>query len=235
MTQVKRRILGFSDSPSVFVPSWKPAHFFQLMLDTVAAENPKIYYIGAAKAEDPRRIMEFYSLAARFQCQPELFRLFDMKSDDPDSYFADADIIFIDGGVTRNLLALFNEWQVVPALQAAYQRGVLLAGASAGICLLFDWCITDSIKTRIQPMSCLGILSGSVCPHFDVRQDRRDIMHTLMVTNKSALPGLGLADKTAALFVDEVFERGFTLDPEAGIHRFLTSADKVEFPELQSL
>lgn len=225
---VQKKVLGFSDSSSVFAAQWQNPVFFNLMLKLSGVSNPHIYYIGAAAGDDPKRINDFLDIAKRCTCHTTVFRLFNMSSDSIDDYFKDADIIFIDGGVTRNLLALLNEWDVIPALRRAYETGVLLAGASAGISMLFDWCITDSIKTRIQAIQGIGLLAGTVCVHYDVREDRQHVLNNLLQCDKPPLPAFGLCDGTAVLFENDVLSQAFSIKPDVSVFEFVGSGQRID-------
>lgn len=218
-----RRILGISDSSSVFVPSHEAPLLFELIrAKTLVPENevPVICYIGAARGDRPERTADFFKLAERAGFQPSSLDLYAMKTDDSQAYFQRTDAIFIDGGVTRNLIALLKEWNVTEALCQAYQRGTLIAGASAGISMLFDWCISDSIKTSIQPVRGIGLLKGAVCAHYDVLEARRTTLDNLLRAEPTALPAFGVEDGVAFLFENEAFVEAFTIRPDAKLHVF---------------
>lgn len=218
-----RRILGISDSKSVFVPSYKDPLLFELIrAKTLIPENnvPTICYIGAAKGDRPERTADFFKLAERVGFQPSSLDLYAMNTGDSQAYFQSTDAIFIDGGVTRNLIALLKEWNVIEALRQAYQGGTLIAGASAGISMLFDWCISDSIKTSIQPVQGIGLLKGAVCAHYDALEARRITLDNLMRAEPTAFPAFGVEDGVAVLFENEVFVEAFTIRPNAKLHMF---------------
>jgi len=218
VTAPKRRILGISDSTSLFAPVWREPVLMRKIAELTGVTGPVIYYIGAANGDDPRKIGDFTELARRVGAQPEVFRVFAMTCQNPGAYFRGADAIFIDGGSTRNLLALLREWDAVEPLFDAYRRGVLLAGASAGISCLFDWCISDSILTQLTPVRGLGILAGTVCAHYDARPDRQAALLRLIDDDPNALPAYGLEEGVAALFVDERFVESYTNRPGGRLH-----------------
>lgn len=225
MKSPKRRILGISDSASVFAPVWREPVLMRKIAELTDVADPVIYYIGAAAGDDPRRIGDFIQLARRVGARPEAFRVFAMTCQDPDDYFKDADAIFIDGGSTRNLLALLREWNVIAPMFDAYRQGVLIAGASAGISCLFEWCISDSILTKLTPVRGIGILAGTVCAHYDTRQGRQAVLRQLIDDNPNALPAYGLEDGVAALFVNECYVESYTNRPGARIHVVERSVD----------
>ena len=221
-----RRILGISDSKSVFVDAHKQPLLLQLARDqtsTPSGTTPCICYIGAATGDRPDRIASFFNLAQRAGFRPTSLDLFAMKTGNPQAYFANADVVFIDGGVTRNLLALFREWNVVDALIEAYQQGALIVGASAGISMLFEWCVSDSIKSDIQPVKGIQLLKGSFCAHYDALESRRNTLAELVRSEPSALPAYGLEDGVAILFENEQLVETFAVRRNAKLHLFQPS------------
>ena len=201
---IRRRILGISDSKAVFVPAWRAPEYFELMVRLTGKARPNACYIGAAKGDNPERIGAFFELANRVGCSPSALRLFSMTTENPDAYFSNSDLIFIDGGVTRNLVALMREWNVIEPLLKAYERGALIVGASAGISMLFDWCVSDSVRTKMLPVRGIGLLKGAVCAHYDVSSERRSVLHGMMQDDRyNALPAYGLEDGVSVLFEDE--------------------------------
>lgn len=52
-------------------------------------------------------------------------------------------------------------------LRSAYERGVVLAGGSAGSLCWYESGVTDSIPGKLSAIKCLGWLEGSHCPHYD--------------------------------------------------------------------
>lgn len=219
MTVVKR-ILGISDSNSVFVPEWQRPEMFELIVGMSDRPRPRICYVGAARGDNPNRIAEFFELANRTRCEPFALKLFNMITDDPEEYFKGVDIVFIDGGATRNLIALMREWNAIEPLVRAYERGVVIAGASAGISMLFDWCVSDSIKTEIRPLQGVGILKGTVCAHYDVNQSRREVLENLIANKREALPAYGLEDGVAALFEDGHLKKVYSKQADRVLHVF---------------
>lgn len=223
----RRRILGISDSQSVFVPAWKQLDFIDLIRAHANSSSPSICYIGAARGHQPERAADFHQLANRVGCRVTSLDLFAMATGDPRAYFAGADAVFIDGGVTRNLIALLREWDAVDALIDAYRDGMLISGASAGISMMFDWCVSDSIKTDIRPVRGIGLLKGAICAHYDVLEARRVVLDELIRTTQNALPAYGLEDGLAVLFEDEALTETFSIRPDAKLHLFEPGNDTV--------
>ena len=112
------------------------------------------------------------------------------------------DAIYVGGGNTRSLLALWREWGLDVALRSAYQRGVVLGGISAGMICWFEYGITDSVPGALSPLPCLGWLPGSACPHYDGEAERRPAFHRLLAEGRIP-PGYAADDGVALHFIDD--------------------------------
>ncbi len=198
-----RQALAISDSASIFAPAWQRPLMLEYLLSLSPSDNPVLLYVGTAKGDSAYRIAQFYQLAERVRCRPKVLSFFELDSGDPRRFFVGADIIFIDGGSTRNLLAIMREWDALPALQRAYDSGVIVAGASAGASVLFDWCITDSARQELAPLEGIGMLSGSICVHHGVRPDRETTFSSFLEGGDAAFPAYGLEDGVALHFLNE--------------------------------
>ena len=84
------------------------------------------------------------------------------------------------GRNTANMLAAWRVHGFDKALKAALSCGTILTGLSAGSICWFEQGVTDSYGAELQPMDCLGFLSGSNCPHYDGEANRRPAYHRLL-------------------------------------------------------
>jgi dipeptidase E len=142
-------------------------------------ERPRVLYIGTAAAEDPESALRMYD---RFGPMVELTRLefFPWPPEDLRSTLLDQDLIFVGGGNTANMLAIWRVHGVDELLREALDRGVVLSGSSAGGICWFAEGITDSFGPQLDKMDCLGFLPGSFCPHYDDEELRRPRYHALI-------------------------------------------------------
>jgi dipeptidase E len=121
-------------------------------------------------------------------------------SGDNDGVALAQDVIYVGGGSTANLLAIWRLHGFDRVLRAAWNAGVVLAGISAGAICWFEAGITDSFGPPFRALhDGLGFLSGSCCPHFDGEEQRRPVLHRLL---RGGFPaGLALDEGAAAHFV----------------------------------
>jgi dipeptidase E len=127
--------------------------------------------------------------------------LFDRTVDDLTDFLCDQDIIFVGGGNTLSMLAVWRAHGVDQALRAAWEAGVVLTGGSAGSLAWYECGTTDSYSLdRAEPLhDGLGFLSGSHCPHFDGEEQRRPLYHKLIADGFPA--GIAMDDDAAVHYV----------------------------------
>ena len=101
-----------------------------------------------------------------------------------------ADVIYVGGGNTKSLMALWRDWGVDKVLKQAYENGTIMCGSSAGGICWFEQGCTDSIWP-LGVVNALGFLNGSFCPHLDTEKER-DGRYTTLVNNQDILAGIAL-------------------------------------------
>jgi len=182
----------------VAMGGWHRAHL-DLMLELTGAARPRLLYVPTAAADDPGRILQFHELASMLDCVPEHLRLFGIP-DAPVERVARADAVLVSGGNTANMLAVWRVHGVDGALRAAWERGAVLGGGSAGANCWFEASLTDSFGDELQPLrDGLGLLGGSFCPHYDGEPERRPA-YTRLVAEGTLPPGIACDDAAAAWF-----------------------------------
>lgn len=164
--------------------------------------NPKVCFIGTASGDAENYIARFYQFFEKEQCQPSHLSLFHPSTRDLEGFLLEKDIIYVGGGNTKNLLALWKEWELDKILRKAWEKGIVLAGISAGSICWFEEGVTDSYGDGLEPLACLGFLKGSNCPHYDGEADRRSSYQSLVASDKIK-SGLAADDGVAIHFIDQ--------------------------------
>ncbi|MFI5266332.1 MAG: Type 1 glutamine amidotransferase-like domain-containing protein [Chloroflexota bacterium] len=173
----------------------------RFVLDLTGKPRPRILYIPTANGDSPEGIVMFYEAFSQESCQPSHLPLFMRKHEDLAPVILDQDVIYVGGGNTANMLAVWRIQGVDKLLRQAWDNGTVLCGASAGSICWFEGGITDSFGLQLAELhDGLGFLSGSNCPHYDSEALRRPA-YTQAVAN-SFLPGLAAEDAVAFHFVD---------------------------------
>ena len=153
------------------------------ILNQVKKSNPNILFIPTASAEDKSYILNFYNCFSKLKCKPDHLSFF-QRTPRLDGLVNKADIIYIGGGNTKSMLAVWREWKLDLLLEKAYLKGKVLCGVSAGAICWFEQGITDSWASNLNVMSCLGFLEGMCCPHYQEESQRRPSVHTMLKDKK---------------------------------------------------
>lgn len=163
--------------------------------------NPRVLFVPTASGDAKGDIERFYRAFRRFQCRPAHLPLFHRTDADVRTPILSADLIYVDGGNTANLLAIWRVHGVDLALREAWRSGVVLCGVSAGAICWFRSGVTDSFGVELQPLTnSLGFLRGSFCPHYDGEPRRRPAFHRFV--GEGRLPGGYAADDGAAILFE---------------------------------
>ena len=176
--------------------------------------NPKICFIPTASGDSENYITRFYNFFENQPCQPSHLSLFKPPSRNLTNYLLDKDILYVGGGNTKNLLILWKEWGLDIILRKAWEKGVLLAGISAGSICWFEEGVTDSYGEGLEPIKCLGFLRGCNCPHYDGEEERRPSYHKLIKSGEIK-PGVATDDGVAIHYVDQKIHRVVSSRPKS--------------------
>lgn len=171
------------------------------ILKQAGKETPKICYIGTASGDAESMIDKFYSFFSEQNCMPSHLSLFKPHVRDLESYILAKDIIYVGGGNTKNLLALWKEWGLDEILFKAMEQGIVLAGISAGSICWFEEGLTDSYGDGLEPLKALGFIEGSNCPHYDGESERRPTYQKL-VDEGILRSGIAADDGAAVHYID---------------------------------
>lgn len=180
--------------------------------------RPRVCFLPHATDDPNRTTVAFFKAFSALETRPSVLSLFAPHTADLEGFLLEQDAIYVGGGNTKSMLALWREWELDRILRLASAQGVVLAGVSAGANCWFEQCTTDSIPGKISGLNCLGFLSGSFTPHFDGEAERRPTVHRLLA-ERAILPGYAADDGAGLLFRDGQLEAVFTSRPQARAFR----------------
>ncbi|MFL6694162.1 MAG: Type 1 glutamine amidotransferase-like domain-containing protein [Ramlibacter sp.] len=139
-------------------------------------DRPRVLYLGTAVGDSERAQLKFMRLFTQLGCEPDTLAFFpyDMKRDYAQAV-RDADLVYVGGGNTVAMLAVWREFGFDLALRDAWDNGTVLAGISAGANCWFAQYVTDSVPGGgIRPG--LGWVPGTFCPHLDSEAWRQTML-----------------------------------------------------------
>lgn len=207
----ERRIVAFGGlGPHEAVPHPLLAY----TLGLTGRARPKVAFIPTARGDMTEALAIFETRLPEEHAERSHLGLFDRTIDDIEAYLLAQDVIWVSGGNTVSMLAVWRAHGVDRALRAAWEAGVILCGGSAGSLAWFEGGTTDSFNLeRLEPLrDGLGFLPGTHCPHYDGEEQRRPLYHRLVA---EGLPGgIAIDDDAAVLFTGT--ERAEVVSARAG-------------------
>lgn len=142
------------------------------ILQQVDKETPSICFIPTATGDNEGYKNNFYSTFTKLNCNPSHLDFF-KRTPDLEELINDQDVIFVGGGNTKSMLAVWKDWKLDEILQKAYKNGVVMSGVSAGAICWFKKGVTDSWAKDLKIMECMGFIHANCCPHYDEELQRR--------------------------------------------------------------
>ena len=165
-----------------------PAGLFLEALRLSGKERPRVLFVMTATGDDPARLAMAYQAVSRLSVDADHLSLFTMPNQDVEEAVGRADVVWVGGGSVANLLALWRLHGVDDAMRAAWERGAVLAGVSAGsIC----WHVggpTDSYGPTLRlEKPALGLIPYGNGVHYDSEEQRRPLLHRLVADGELPL------------------------------------------------
>jgi peptidase E len=141
-----------------------------------------VCFLPTASGDSESYVANFYRSYSPRDCHPTDLALFRRTVVDLKSLLLAQDLIFVGGGNTANMLAIWRVHGVDRILREAWEAGIVLAGISAGAICWFEACVTDSFGLGLDGMrDGLGFLHGSACPHYNSEARRRPVYRELVL------------------------------------------------------
>ncbi|MGB7414313.1 MAG: peptidase E [Thermosynechococcaceae cyanobacterium] len=175
------------------------------ILEQCQTSKPKIGFIGTASGDAESYRLKFYTRFSQLNCQPSHLTFF-RRTPDLADWVKQQDAIYVGGGNTLSLLAIWEAWGLPPLLQEAAKNGTILAGVSAGAVCWFESALTDARADALGPLKCLNFIAGSCCPHYSLEAERKPTFEKF-VTTGDLPPGIAIDDGAAGHFVDGQLKR----------------------------
>jgi dipeptidase E len=194
------------------------------ILSRARRQPARICFVPTASGDSANYIVRFYRAFAGKPCVPtDLTLLGGPLERQPRStaelaaFVAAQDVIYVGGGNTANLLALWRTHGLDRILRDAWTAGAVLCGVSAGMICWFSAGVTDSFGPLAPLHDGLGLIPGSACPHYDGEADRRPRYHELV---EGGFPAGYAADDGAALwFTGDTLTEVVASRPDAAAYR----------------
>ncbi len=167
------------------------------VLALAGVPRPRVLFVPTASGDSAEYIGQFYEAFPAERADAAVLTLFERTVDDLQALVLAQHVVYVGGGSTANLLAVWRLHGLDAVLREAYAAGVVLAGVSAGMNCWFAASVTDSFGPRLAGLpDGLGLLPFSACPHYDGEPQRRPTYERLVA---AGFPDGYAADDGAAL------------------------------------
>ncbi|MCX7878021.1 MAG: Type 1 glutamine amidotransferase-like domain-containing protein [Ignavibacteria bacterium] len=185
---------GFSDQPDNLLLD-------EYILLQTNKLKPKVLFLPTAGGDHPEYIEKFYRSYKKLNCHPTHLEL--SKKAPPtkklENTVMSQDIIFVGGGSPRFLMQVWRKTGMTKILKKAWREGIILSGMSAGAICWFEDGFKNPKDDIWMRISCLGLLEGSFCPHYDKMGELRKAYRN-MIRKSEISPGYGVEDGVALHF-----------------------------------
>lgn len=158
--------------------------------------NPKVLFIGTAYKENPFYFNAIKNIYENLNCNVDELLILDKEVDiqEVKEKVFSSDIIYVGGGNTK---FMFDEWKKIDLdkiLIEAYEKGIIMAGFSAGCYCYFDY--------NYELIEGLKLIHGIVCVHYNEKNEekRKEFFENIKSTN---LPGIALDNGTAIKYNED--------------------------------
>jgi peptidase E len=178
--------------------------FIRYMAQLTGKPRPRLLYLPTASADSQSGTITWFRNCAPLSVEPSIQESFIASTRQTRSWeevFLSVDGIVCSGGNTLNQQAIWKAQGIDLILKEAWDRGIVLGGASAGSLCWFEEGTTDSRPRELSIVKCLGLLRGSHSPHYDAEKDRRPLYHKL-IGSGAMKPGWA-CDNDAGIYFED--------------------------------
>ena len=169
-------------------------------------KNPLILYCPYATKDIEKSINKFHILMKNLEC--EIINLTFDNINDFDSLLNKADILYVGGGVSDDLVDIFKKYNLDKVLYKYLDSNKIYAGSSAGAMLYTKVAMGDKDmfsdnfhNYNYKMVDCLGILNISICPHYQ----NEDLIFYNDVIKEYSLDSFGIEEDTAVIIDDNKY------------------------------
>jgi dipeptidase E len=194
--------------------------FIRYMATLTGKPRPKLCYLPTASADSAGGIIAWYQSCAPLDVEPHVQTSFIASTEQPrgwDEVFLSMDGIVCSGGNTLNQQAIWKAQGIDEVLRQAWDRGIVLGGASAGSLCWFEEGTTDSRPKELSIVKCLGFIKGSHSPHYDAEPGRRPLYQKLIASGQMK-PGYACDNDAGIYFEDNEVKRVVHTRPTAKVY-----------------
>lgn len=210
MSEPVRQILATSGGWVGTPRGPRPGPLLNHALALSGKERQRLCFVSTAGGDSLEwTALQYAAFADRDDVVVSHLALFTMPNvADPKEHLLSQDVIWVGGGSVANLLAVWQVHGLGEIFRAAWERGVVLAGVSAGSLCWHVGGTTDSFGPDLRPVTNgLALLPYSNGVHYDSEEQRRPLLQKLIA--------------------DQTLPDGYATDNGVGLHYVGTDLHEV--------
>jgi len=200
-------------------------------------KNPRLLFIPTASSDSERywkHVQEYFG--DFLKCKTDvLFLIKEQPSKESiQRKILSADIIYVGGGNTLQMMGIWRRLGVDTLLISAYENGTVLSGISAGAICWFDSGHSDSMsffnprKWEYIKVRGLGLVNGILCPHYNgMTRGIPRRKHFRDMIQKTGGMGIAIENNCAIEFIDGRFYRVISSKSYSRAYRVYKSGGEV--------
>lgn len=177
-------------------------------IELTEKENPTVLFIPTASHDANGYIENISNYYRKYNCKVDSLCLYtnNYSSKEIENKFQNADLIYVGGGDTENMIKKWKEFFIDDFILRAYENGKVISGISAGAIFWFKYGHSDSEyftnpdNWRYKFVEGLGVFNAVFCPHYN--EEGRNSFDNMLRDIKEV--GFALENDTAFVALDEL-------------------------------
>lgn len=149
-----------------------------------------------------------------------------------------SDLVYVGGGNTQQMLAIWRDFGIDTALRQAGVNGTILSGLSAGAICWYEAGLSDSDRFSansgsswsLKRLEALGFLPGAFCPHLDKEQRHAPLQELVRSSGGRAIA----CDNGAAIYWEGGVAQVLASLPDAYAYVYMEHAGEVKIERFTS-
>jgi peptidase E len=184
--------------------SWRLGSIVHYGLALTGKKLPKNCFITTASGDQQTSIAAHLGACKDEAVAASHLQLFPAPNvPDIREHILSQDMVWVAGGSDANMLAVWQVHGLDDILREAWNRGIVLAGISAGSVCWHTGGVTDSFGATLQPLhSTLNLLPYSNNVHYDSDEQRRAVYHDCIAQGTFG-EGYATDDNVALHYIDD--------------------------------
>ena len=194
--------------------------FMRYVIALTKKDNPRICFVPTASADNANTILAWYAACEDLQMRPYVQHSFVASYTEPKTFeenLLSMDAIVVGGGNTLNMIAIWKAQGIDTILRKAYNKGIILAGGSAGSLCWFQGGTTDSWPKDLSIVKGLGFIQTSHCPHYHSEPLRKPLYFDNILKGKLSA-GYAVDDLAGIVFENEKYVRSVAVDDKSNTY-----------------